>query len=284
MRPRRGSRTAALAGVALIGLVAVALVALAPAPGAAQEDFRAADLDRPIKVEDALPVKLGEWEVELGTRAALREEGSGILGLLELKAGLFLNTQVGIEAETALEDEGGDGSRGGIEGFGGHVLYDFNRETRAWPAFAARIDVKTPGLGEIGREAWAVGLKGIATRSFDRLRLHANGGYVAAADEDGGDYWKAGLAFDYPLGLFSRALLGDLYAEIPAHEGRSRVWLELGMRWQIGNDEVFDFGVASRLDEWEAGNANVELVIGISHIFGVAGLVRVPSYPSPMIH
>ena len=67
------------------------------------------------------------------------------------------------------------------------------------------------------------------TRSFGRVRLHGNGGYTAASQADGGDYWRVGLGSDYPLGLFSRALLADVYVEIPTSQARSRVWVEGGI-------------------------------------------------------
>ena len=67
-------------------------------------------------------------------------------------------------------------------------------------------------------------------------------------------------------------------------DGRARVWFELGTRWQLANRSVLDFGVATRLDEWEAGNANVQLVVGISRIFGIPGLVRVSPVSAPRIN
>lgn len=266
--------------------IAVLLPALllygVPFPAGAQEDFRAADLDRPILVEDAFPVKFREWELELGLRGALREAGSGAEGIAELKTGLFLNGQAGVEVELALE-QSGDETVAGMESAGAHLLYNFNRETWSSPAFAARVDVRTPGAGDVGREEWAVRLKGIATRSFDRLRLHLNGGYEVAGAADGGDVWLAGVAFDYPIGLFSRAVLGDVFVELPVDAGPTRVWLEAGSRWQLTNLSVLDFGLATRLDEWERGEANVRLVLGFSRVFGIPGLVRVPPYPDPRI-
>lgn len=254
-----------------------------PAIAAAQEDFRSADLDRPILVEDAFPVKLYEWEVELGLRGALREAGSAIEGIAELKTGLFLNGQAGLDLELGSEDLGEE-TAAGIESAGLHLLYNANRETWSWPAFAARVDVRTPGTGDLGREEWAARLKGIATRSFGRLRLHANGGYEAASAADGGDVWLAGLAFDYPIGLFSRAVMGDVFVELPADAGRTRAWLELGSRWQMTNESVLDLGLATRLDEWEEGRANIRLIVGLSRVFGIPGLVRAPPYPNPRIN
>lgn len=265
------------------GLTAMTILAgLGAAPAWAQEDFRQSEADRPLLVEDAYSLKLREWEVELGLRGTVAEEGSALAGKGELKAGLFMNAQVGLELEAAVEGEG-PGSEAGLETVGAHLLYNFNREAWSWPAFAARADVRTPGTGAAGREDWSAVWKGIATRSFGRLRLHANGGYAVASDADGGDHWLAGLGFDFPVGLFSRAVLGDVFVEIPEDEGRTRVWLEAGSRWQVTNRSVLDFGLSTRLDEWERGRANVALVLGISRIVGPAGLTPTPPYPNPRL-
>ena len=256
-------------------------------PLAGQEDFRAADLDRPILVEDAYPVKFREWEFEMGLRGGLAEGARGVELIAELKTGLFLNGQAGLELEAGAQDQGNGSEAGtvsGIETVRGHLLYNFNRETWSWPAFAVRVDLSTPGTGSLGRQDWGIGFKGIATRSLGRVRMHANGGYVAASADDAGDYWQLGLAFDYPIGLFSKAIVGDIYMELPVNAGRTRVWAEFGTRWQISNLSVLDFGIASRLDEWQAGNANVQLILGISRVFGLAALVSVPRYPNPRIN
>ncbi|MEN8145810.1 MAG: hypothetical protein ABFS14_12775 [Gemmatimonadota bacterium] len=270
--------------VTRLGLGAVAVVSLT-APLEAQEDFRAADLDRPILVEDAFPAKLHEWEVELGARGGFAEGGDGIDAIAELKTGLFLNGQVGLEMHGSVRDDeaGFDRTISGIETVRGHALFNLNRETWSWPAVAIRADLGTPGTGGVGQEDWRLGIKGIASRSFGLVRLHANGGYVAGSAADGGDFWQLGLAFDYPIGLFSKALMGDVYAEIPVDAGRARVWAELGTRWQISNASVLDFGISTRLDEWEAGRANLEVTVGVSRVFGLSGLVSVPPYPDPRL-
>lgn len=248
----------------------------------AQEDFRNLDLSRPLLTEDAYPVKLREWEVELGSRGRLSDGGSGAEAVLELKTGPFLNTQAGLELEGVVED-GTDGVASGLESAGVHLLYNVNRETWSWPAFAVRVDARSPGAGEAGHEDWSARLKGIATRSFGRMRVHANAGYDVASRVDGDDAWVAGLAFDYPIGLFSRTVMGDVFMEVPVDRGRTRVWLEAGTRWQLTNVSVLDLGLATRLDEWETGRANVEVVVGLSRVFGIPGLVEVPPYPDPRI-
>ena len=287
MTPRRSSgdrrpRTARLPVLALaLGMTALGAGA-APAGADAQEDFRNLDRGRPLLTEDAHPVKLREWELELGTRGRWAEEGSGAEAVLELKTGLFLNTQAGVELEGVVED-GADGAASGLESAGVHLLYNVSRETWSWPAVAVRLDARSPGAGEAGREDWGGRITGIATRSFGRTRLHANAGYEMASGADRDDVWVAGLAVDHPVGLFSRAVMGDVFVEVPVEGGRTRVWLEAGTRWQLTNVSVLDLGVATRLDEWEAGRANLELVVGLSRVFGIPGWVDVPPYPDPRI-
>lgn len=265
-----------------VGLASLGAAGSAGAAGA-QEDFRNLDQGRPLLTEDAHPVKLREWEVELGARGRLAEGGGeGADVVAELKTGLFLNTQAGVELEGVVED-GLDGTVTGLESVGVHLLYNVNRETWSWPAFALRGDVRSPGAGEARHEDWSARIKGIATRSFGRLRVHANAGYDVASRADDDDAWVAGLAFDYPIGLFSRAVMGDVFLEVPVESGRTRVWLEAGTRWQLSNVSVLDLGVATRLDEWEVGRANVELSVGLARVFGVPGLVDVPPYPDPRI-
>ncbi len=266
----------------MAGLLAAAVAAVRPA--AAQEDFRSADPDRPIRVEDAYPLKYLEWEWEIGTETRLAEGGTyAVAGLLEVKTGIARNWQVGIELHPAWERAAGL-STGGLEEFGAHVLFNLNQEGAVAPALAVRGDVVAPGAGDVGRSDVGGRLKGMLTRGFGRGRLHANGGYTWATTADGGDFWIAGLAFDYPIGLFSKSVLGDVYAEFPAGGTEVRVWAELGTRWQISNASVVDFGVTTRLDRWGDGVANIGFVIGIARVFGIPGLVRVPPYPNPRIN
>ncbi|MDX1395303.1 MAG: hypothetical protein R3195_12980 [Gemmatimonadota bacterium] len=280
-RRHETGRTVGPAGL-LIAVMAVGGGSLAR-PVAAQEDFRASDPGRPLRVEDAIPLKLREWEVEFGFRGAAREEESGAGLVAELKTGLFRNAHVGLEIESGVEDEPDAGSVSGIEALHAHALVQLGRETPGLPAVALRAEVATPGTGTLGREGWGGEGVAIGTRSFGRWRVHGNGGYGVLEDADGGDYWTVGLGFDYPLGLFSRAILGAVSAEIPVSEGRSRVWLEAGSRWQLSNSNVLDVGLSTRLDQWEAGNANVELIVGFSRVFGIPWLTRAPVYPNPTI-
>lgn len=265
-------------------LALIVLLAGAP-PLSGQEDFMSSDLDRPLLVEDAFPLKFREWEFQFGMRGGPAETGSGLRGLAELKTGLFRNVEASLEIEAGVQDSESEvaGSLSGVETLTAHLLYGLSRETWGWPALAARVDVSTPGTGGIGRAGWGAQFKGIATRSFGRLRLHVNGGYAVASGGDGDDFWLVGTALQYPIGLFSKAILGDFYAELPTRGGRARVWFDFGTRWQLANRTILDFGIATRLDEWERGNANIQLVVGISRVFGIPGLVRVSPAGTPRI-
>ena len=262
----------------------VAILAVSPRHATAQEDFRSLDPDRPLHVTDAYPKKFMEWEFQMGLRGAWTEGGRRALeGTLELETGLFRNFEIGVGLEVATEDAAGV-ARTGIEAVELEALYNFNHEGWAWPAIAVQVGAEIPVGGDLSRDDWAWGADLILTRSFaSRLRLHANSGYVVASPTDNDDYWRGGLAFDIPMGLGSRILLGDLYAEIPVDSGRTRVWAELGTRIQVSNVSVIDLGLATRLDEWDAGAGNVRLIIGLSRVFGIGAWVNVPKYPNPRI-
>jgi len=253
-----------------------------PAAGRAQEDFRAADLDRPIKVEDATAIEYRAWEFEIGTRGAVREGSQHLETVIELKVGLLRNAQFGVELEPVVERVGtGGGTEAGLESASAHLFYALRRETVSGPALALRIGASTPGTGVVGHQDAQIGFKGVVSRSLGRVRLHGNGGYVVASAPDGGDYWLTGIGADYPIGLFSRAVLADVYAEIPTSGARARIWAEMGMRLQMSNVSVLDIGLATRLDAWDAGKPNVEIVIGIARVFGLG--VDVPDYPNPSL-
>jgi len=252
-------------------------------PVLAQEDFRSLDAGRPLRITDAYPVRYLEWEVQFGVRGTLAEAGRGAAGSFELETGLFRNTEFGIGFEPAFSRVAGRSSTG-IESVSSHAMFNFSQESWSWPAFSIRLNVESPGGGSLGRQGWEYEATAIATRTFaSRTRIHANAGYAAAGLVDGGDYWAGGIAIDAPVGLFSRLLAGDVFIEVPVDRGRTRVLTEIGARLQLSNLSVLDIAIGGRLDEWADGRSNVQLVIGLSRVFGLAGLVRPPRYPNPRI-
>lgn len=258
----------------------------------AQEDFRNADPDRPIRVEDAYPLKYREWELELGIRPELRDGAPNLYAwMVELKTGIYYDLQLGVELQSALRSGGGLDSELGIEELDLHLLYNFNQETPTLPGLGLRADLLVPTSGDLGRDEFGYAVKLLATRSFGRFRLHGNLGYrfsneegdPAASDPlEAEDVWLGGLAFDFPIGLFSRLVLGDIFVELPADRGEARVTTEIGVRFQVRNTWVLDLGLASIVSDWDVG-ANGAVIIGLSHTFGVPWLVKVPPYPDPTV-
>ena len=266
-------------------LFAVVVVAIfSDHEATAQEDFRSLDADRPLKVTDAYPKKYLKWEFQFGLQGGWTEGGRRSLGgLLELETGLLRNFEIGTGLQVATEDDGASTTTG-LEALEVEALYNFKHEGWAWPAVAIQASAEAPTGGDLSRDDWAWGVDLLLTRSFsNRLRIHVNGGYLVASEVDGDDYWRGGAAFDIPMGFSSRLIMGDVYAEVPVDTGSTRTWAELGTRVQVTNLTVIDVGLATRLDEWNRGAANVRLVVGFSRVFGIGGLVRVPEYPDPII-
>ena len=263
---------------------AVSMVILSGGAVAAQEDFRSLDTGRPLKITDAFPKKYLEWEFQSGLEGGWAEGGrTSLEGLFELETGLFPNFEIGAGLRVSTRNDGVSTTTG-LEAFEIDALYNFKHEGWTWPAIAVQAAVEAPTGGGPSREDWAWGADLILTRSFaSRLRLHINGGYLVASEVDGSDYWRGGFAFDIPLGLSSRLIVGDLYTEVPVGTGPTRVWAELGTRIQVSNVTVIDAGLTTRLDEWDGGANNIVLILGFSRAFGIGGLVRVPEYPNPRI-
>ena len=264
-------------------LVLAALAAVSiPAGLVAQGEYRHLDEGRPTRVEDAYALKFLEWEWQLGAEAfAAGDDNYETEGVFELKLGIGRGLQAGVEGHGAWARELGD-SRSGLESINTHLLYNLNQEGRRSPALALRGDLTLPGGGDLSRSDPGGRLRVMATRSFGATRLHANAARGWASSSDGRHHWEAGIGFDRPLGLTARAVVADVFAEIP-DEGPTRWWADAGIRLQITKQSVVDVGVSVRVDDWIDGNANGGLVIGLSRTFGFAGLVNVPPYPDPSI-
>jgi hypothetical protein len=264
------------------GVIAVTLLFIVP-PIQAQDGFRHIDENRPLRVEDAYPIKFKEWEWEVGVAGSIDDTGKGASSQLEIKTGVARNWEMGIAVHTGWERRGGI-SNGGIEAVGLHLLYNVNQEGRSAPAVAFRADVMSPGVGDAGLVRASGRFRGLATKTFGGIRLHGNATYTMLTPDDGSDYWSLGLAFDCPMALSSRAIMGDPYLE-PGHDGEpAAVWLDVGSRTQVTKSIVLDLGLATRIDYWLDGRTNFALTLGVSRDFGFIGMVRVPPYQNPRIY
>jgi hypothetical protein len=168
----------------------------------------------------------------------------------------------------------GDGTDPGVGGFELSALYGFNSETPRLPAFAVRAGVERP-TGAFGPAQVLGAVGGVLTRGFGRTRLHLNGSWMVGpvAEEA---RWRASLALDRTL-LFASTLLATEVVVDGADDGGTATVVAAGVRRQITPMLVVDAGVAAGIQ----GDApDVALTVGLSRVFGIPGLVRVPR-PQP---
>jgi hypothetical protein len=130
------------------------------------------------------------------------------------------------------------------------ALYNFNQETISLPAFALKVGLDTPT--GVDAHGYGIELKGIITKSIERLSLHLNAGYefltaTPRGDRDG--RYKLALGASYPIGApqFTRAtLVGDVFAEQSTRRGESTfVGTEMGLRYQLTPRMVWDVGIGT---------------------------------------
>jgi len=118
-----------------------------------------------------------------------------------------------------------------------------------------------------------VELKGLATKSFERLSVHFNAAYEfasgTAGDERDGRYELA-LGASYPIGAprYTRTVLvGDVFTEQSARRGESNVvGVEAGFRHQLTPRLVLDLGVGTEF-AGPADRSTFFLTTGISFGF-----------------
>jgi hypothetical protein len=244
---------------------------------AAQIDYRNLDEGRPVRTEDAYPVERYAFELSLPYEYA-NELGEGRRHLVvpELGWGALPNTMVGVQLPFAALDEGTAG--GTDRGFAGPRLFAFynvNTEGTALPALAVRTDVALP-VGDLAGDATRVALTGIATRSWGRTRAHLNGSIGLGSDagattvHDVPD-WAASVAVDHTFLRRSLLVLGELGARRAVGGAPTEVSLAFGGRLQLTPTVVLDAGLERRLTS-DAGD-DLGLTIGLSHAFGLAGLM-----------
>lgn len=241
----------------------------------AQIDYRNLDDDRPTRVEDAYPIERFAFEGLLPYQ--VDKEAGGVVThsiVPELSYGIARNAQLGVTLPLALEDGAGD-TRGGLVGLLLFALYNFNTESRGLPALSLRVDAGFP-VGALAGDQTRVGLKGIATRSFGKNRVHLNGAYGvgsggAAPATEAIPHWWAGIALDRTLFRQSTLLVGEIYALQEDKGAATQVNASIGIRYQWTPTTVIDFGVGRRLRS--GVGPDIAVTLGFSHAFAIAGLM-----------
>jgi hypothetical protein len=256
------------------GFAAGALAFAAPS-AVAQIDYRNLDDGRPVTTEDAYPVERFGFELLAPYRFEAERGGADFHVVApELEYGLLPNTHVGVKAVLAAVDRPGDTDWGlaGIRLFG---LYNFNTESGGLPALAVRADGAIPA-GNLAGDAFALTLKGIATRSWGRTRAHLNAAVRLGTDHGLGvvhlpPRWSLSAAVDQTLLRRSLMVVAEVLTERPVAGAPIEVNLSAGVRWQWQPALVLDAGVTRRI---ASNGPDVGLTIGLTHAFALRGLMR----------
>jgi hypothetical protein len=234
-------RLGAIAAVIFLGLTTGVVYAI---------DHQNLDENRPLRVEDAYAIADGEIAVEAGVGLTLLRRGAS-RGLfpVEMLYGALPNLQLGIGALLSTDPRTlDDRPKSGDVRLS--ALYNFNQETIGLPAFALKLGLDAPS--GVDARGYAVELKGIVTKSIERLSVHGNGGYeflTASRGQEGGGRYKFTLGASYPVGapLITRAtLIADVFAEQPVRRHDSTTaGTEVGLRYQLTPRVVWDVGLGT---------------------------------------
>lgn len=263
-----------------IGLMAPQEAALAQL----QITYRNTDIGRPVRTEDAYAVNRYSLDLHLAPLALERTGSSTYRWSVnpEIAYGLLPRTQIEIGVPLAYRDPA-EGSRVGIAGVNLAALYNFNAETRAWPALGARAGVLLP-VGGLGPATAHPFLTAIATRTVRNLRLHANSRYtfrnepslqgnglpVGAAPIEL-SRWMTSVAVDRSFPLRSFLLAAETYAVQPFARGEKVQWnLGIGARFQFAPNMTADAGVSRRVS---GVDPNWSVSFGVGRTIGLGTLL-----------
>jgi hypothetical protein len=251
----------------------------------AQVDYFNLDAERPVAVEDALPIERHAFELQLAPlRVEGEPDGTKTWSVApELAYGILPRTDVSLHVPLILSRDGAlGGDVSGLSGLELEVFHNLNLETRTIPALALRGGVALP-VGGLGPESARSTLGAVATRSFTgprrALRLHANAEITAgeaAAEEDAGadgTRWRAGLALDRTFVFQSFLIVGNVYADRPLVEGADTRWIAgAGIRYQVTPRLAVDAGVERRLGD---EGPDWAFTLGTANAFALRSLIPI---------
>lgn len=257
------------------GLAVATLLLIVARPARAQIDYRNLDDDRPTLIEDAYPAERYAFEWIVPYLLERERDGTWVhASVLELEYGIVRNADVGVKVPLAVQREEGSNTAG-LSGLKAFALYNFNTESPLLPALSVRADLTLPVGSLAGSEA-RVSLKGIATRSFGRNRVHVNAAYTFGPDAtpavvESAPRWWYGAAVDRTLFRQSVLVVGELYALRSETGTPVEVNASIGLRVQWRPTAVIDLGISRGLRK-DLG-PRYALTVGITNAFAIAGLL-----------
>jgi hypothetical protein len=282
-RARR--RTLPRAGVALAMLCA----AFAPSRSLrAQTDYYNTDRGRPLEIEDAFATERYAFELKLAPVRLERAVGGAYHWSVEpeIAYGILPRTHLEIGVPVVYIDVPGATGRSGIAGIDVSIMHNLNAETERLPALGLRADLLAP-IGSLAPDRGRASMTGMATRTFQWMRVHVNGQYTfgseparatsAAAGQGIADgagetpRWLAGIAADRTLPLRSLLLGAELFARHPL-DATSPVAYSAGagVRYQWSPTIALDAGVGRR---FTGDDQAWYVTFGSAYAFALASLM-----------
>jgi len=251
--------------------IAAAAALLLLCRGARAQFMSNLEPDRPLAMEDAVPVAYrgfsgsADWTYSL-RKGSLNDYGPGF--------SLLYGPLRGLETGAAIQwvtRPGRNASRGISSGdLDLHALYQLVEESGPTPAIAARVGVQFPtGLDSKGTD---LNLAALATSAFDAFRIHANVRYTrlgAISGTERRDRYEGVLGADFllPSGSTDTVLMTDFSARSnPLLFSKTIYQLEAGARQRLGSQTLLFFGAGTEL----TGNpdrARLRMRIGITHVY-----------------
>ena len=267
------------------------LGALLSTPGVlnAQVDYFNLDDERPVAIEDALPIERYAFELQLApVRVEGERDGSKLWSVTpELGYGILPRTDLTLHVPLALRDgQAPAEDASGVAGLEIVLFHNLNLETRTLPALAVSAGTAFP-VGGLAGESTRATVKAIATRSFTGprrgMRIHANAevtfGNEAEADEIEIDAtrWRAGLALDRTFVFQSFLIVGNVYADRPLVEGADTRWVAgAGIRYQVSPRFAIDAGLERRLGD---EGPDWAFTFGTANAFALRSLIPIGARP-----
>lgn len=149
----------------------------------AQLAYANTEAGRPLRTQDAYAVERFRLDAHLGPVAWRQQKGEQEwLVNPEIVYGLVPRTQVQVALPFGWRTVDHQTSSG-LSSIDASVLYNFNVESRSWPALAVRARTLMP-VGHYGVENAHTSLTALVTRTFDWGRLNVNHEYTFG-DEPG---------------------------------------------------------------------------------------------------
>lgn len=278
---RRGRQSVLTLSFGALGLFVPGTTALAQN----QITYRNTQSGRPVATEDAYAVDRYSLDLHLAPVSIERSRGGEYrwAGNPEMVYGILPRMQ--IEVGVPLVYRSDEEPQLGVAGVNLGALYNFNAETRGWPAMGVRTGVLLPA-GGLGPSRAHPSLALLGTRSVRGIRVHVNTSYTfrdePASDPDGVDppnihaqtaspglaqsseavlqgpvgqvgasglsRWSTGVALDRSFPFASLLVAVETFAVRPSGVDEEVQWnAGLGARYQLAPSVTADAGIARRL-------------------------------------